>query len=55
MALTLHYVQPQEYIKYFEDYNLSLTPGLDKRDFFKRSRTLSEKERQLPICIGGLY
>jgi len=25
IALTLHFVQPQEYIEYFEDLNLSLT------------------------------
>jgi hypothetical protein len=40
MALTLHFVQPQEYIEYFADYNLSLTPRLSERGRFAKVSSL---------------
>jgi hypothetical protein len=37
-----HHREPQEYVEYFEELNLSLTPRLRKGGVFQRSRVKNE-------------
>ena len=54
MALTLHSVQPEEYIEYFEDYNLRLTQRLAEMGRFEIG-SISNRYFYMPHVVQIKY